>query len=440
MADNNLFELSGTVELDTSDFEKSAEEVSRKLDDLLIKLVSVESQAKKTFKELSVPNNQDNQPGQTTENKQENTTQAENTEPEKAESEDSPLDSIGEKILDQFDGNNSNGFPKFELGDLDLGGTGSNFFDTAAGTFVGNLASDGLKGLGNALSGKHSVEVDVVFPDAETMQNQLNEIVAENPLFVPVNAVLQYPEQKTETEEIPSEVVENEHVLEHVQMGPLTNEDYEKIEGDRYSHPKWTREYGFFTPKLDSDQWSAAIGGREFIYPHVGSSGNSDGFIGLTLDDYKRINKNPDIYKNVRNEQDLFYNLNNYLPFTYSPGDTVPVTDIGSGGVNDLLPWLQEKFPDFNFEIVPEIPEEAEENLQSSLNGFSIKLPVTPVISGSLGGYDWGDFNTGSGSEAPGVNLGAELKNALSGMSVTIDDRVVGVMNEKLGSNMTGWG
>lgn len=330
---------------------------------------------------------------------------------------------------DYWTNRQENSFPDFDFdipaneiadGATQAFGWKKDFLATAGGTFVGNLASDTVRAVGQTFSGENSIKVNVEFPDAETLQTQLNEIVAENPLNVPVMAVVE--PQATATLE---EAMENQSVGAFVQ------------EAAEYQRPVWTKEYGLLTPFLESESGSVNIGGIDYAYPYHSNFWGTKNLFGLTKRDERLVEKNPSIYGNVITTQDFFERLTLDLS-SYSPDDTIPIYGLDNNDAVDLLDQLQNKFPDLNFEVVPEISEEAGENLQSNLNNFRLELPVTPVISGSLSGYDWGNITGETNNVVNPAN--SNTKHSLDGMAVVLDDRIVGVISEKMGSSITGWG
>lgn len=522
MANNNLFDLSGKVRLDTKEFESAADSLSIKLDGLLAKLNLIEQKSKSAFKGVSY---------------------------------------LGGHNM-SFGGGSS------LLGNDPFGQIATN----AAGTAIGNIASDTVEGIGSLLgklfSGKKenvTVGVNLELAEGTTLQEQVNAMVGDNVPVIPVSVVATMAEPEVVTQDVatwaseldldfvevplvvsagdveetansvndfikevqeyikplniplafgqaaatpvekpettakeetslfdsaaahgvtppevtaPSQAAKPEYngtwqsrlkqagdwwvetfdpgaadagtTLADIVEAAKKGEIEEYITGVGVEESLLTLGYlgqdasWFFSPTPESYNEAVTIGGNEYSYPYHYKPFSNQRVFGITPRD-RRIKgrngggMNQNLFQGLATNEGFFSSVGADLA-NYEAGSTVYVGGIDDDDAINLLEQLQNKFPELNFEVVPEIPEEAEENLQSSLNGFGLELPVTPVISGSLGGYDWGAaLGSADGSGPQPVNMGSELKSALAGMSVNLDDRVVGVMGEKLGSSMTGW-
>lgn len=198
---------------------------------------------------------------------------------------------------------------------------------------------------------------------------------------------------------------------------------------------------GWLSPVPESFSGNVRIGNEEYSYPLYVAK-EDRGFLGayrpdtanktfgISPRDQKILSRqsggmNQQMFDLLPTEDKFFSSVAANLG-SYAPGSTIPVSGLFDFDASNLLERLQEEFPEFNFEAVPELPEDAASKMQSQLNGMELSVPVNAYMSG---GFDWR-----GGFDAMGTSFVDDVTKAFKNVSVVLDSgAIAGSVNDRLG-------
>lgn len=476
---DTLFDLYGKVGINTEEFDKAATAINQTLDGLLAKLTAVEEKASDLFNtsdlrdsvaKESNGNAGTSESGETNDNA--GTPESGETNKEEAAGEEettwledflNDLFSKGEEAAEGvFSGAADIAKELFGDASSKFGDFLTNTAATALGTAAGNVFSPEAKSETLQVSdSKTNVHLDgqrlvlpVELPNVNDFVANVNDWLRNveediEHLIVPVDfkipdesASIQ-PTATSSTEPSPLDAVPTRYMPDATRTTRFSSgvKDFSWLEMIGYEalaglSPLYYEASGGFlgTPHPQSKTGSFQIGEMMYEFPyHFDEDGNPA--FGLSDTD-KQVIDNVWYSRQTApeyaalpggDEYDFRRDIKSWIDYYYMPGETIPVWS-DTLKPESLLQYLTEEFPNYEFEVLPKLEEDAKINLQSNLDNMGLSVPVTPTISG----YDWG---TSANGVVPG---GDALKGALSGMGVYLDDRAVGVFGERLGQQIVG--